>query len=336
MTKKPLPKYSIIVPVFNRPEETAELLDSLAKQSFKDFELLLVEDGSAQKSEHLVEQYAGGVAIQYFFKENTGPSDSRNFGMKQATGDYFLFFDSDCGLPEDYLQNLDDQLLKRGLDAFGGPDNAHESFSDTQKAINYAMTSFFTTGGIRGGKKQLDKFQPRSFNMGFSKDVYQKVGGFSDIHPGEDPDLSYRIMDAGFKVGLIREAYVYHKRRIDFGKYIKQVYKFGVVRVILNKWHPEKKGLVFYLPSLFLLGSVALVLGAVILTTWLLVPLLFFAVLILFDSMLKTKSLFISIKAVFASFIQLYGYGYGFLKSFVLIKVLGKNEKEALPDFFMG
>tara|TARA_R110000868_G_scaffold177602_1_gene416568 strand:- start:652 stop:1647 length:996 start_codon:yes stop_codon:yes gene_type:complete len=331
-----LPKYSIIVPVFNRPEETAELLDSLAKQSFKDFELLLVEDGSAQKSEHLVEQYADDVEIKYFFKKNTGPGDSRNFGMKQATGDYFLFFDSDCVLPEDYLQNLDDQLLKRNLDAFGGPDSAHESFSDTQKAINYAMTSFFTTGGIRGGKKQLDKFQPRSFNMGFSKDVYQKVGGFSDIHPGEDPDLSYRIMDAGFKVGLIREAYVYHKRRIDFGKYIKQVYKFGVVRVILNKWYPEKKGLVFYFPSLFLLGSLALILGAVVLTSWMLVPLLFFAVLILFDSMLKTKSLFISIKAVFASFIQLYGYGYGFLKSFVLIKVLGKNEKEALPDFFMG
>ena len=297
---------------------------------------MLVEDGSAQKSEHLVEQYADDVEIKYFFKKNTGPGDSRNFGMKQATGDYFLFFDSDCVLPEDYLQNLDDQLLKRNLDAFGGPDSAHESFSDTQKAINYAMTSFFTTGGIRGGKKQLDKFQPRSFNMGFSKDVYQKVGGFSDIHPGEDPDLSYRIMDAGFKVGLIREAYVYHKRRIDFGKYIKQVYKFGVVRVILNKWHPEKKGLVFYFPSLFLLGSLALILGAVVLTSWMLVPLLFFAVLILFDSMLKTKSLFISIKAVFASFIQLYGYGYGFLKSFVLIKVLGKNEKEALPDFFMG
>lgn len=328
-----MPKYSIIVPVYNRPNETEELLESLAVQQFTDFELILVEDGSSETSKHLAEQYSQKIDLKYFFKENTGPGDSRNFGMEKASGDYFLFFDSDCVIPADYMSKADELLSIRKLDAFGGPDNAHESFSNTQKAINYAMTSFFTTGGIRGGKKQLDKFQPRSFNMGFSRDVYENTGGFSDIHPGEDPDLSYRIMKGGYKVGLIRECFVYHKRRIDFGKYLKQVYKFGVVRVVLNKWHPDKTSPVFVLPTLFLLGSLFCLASATI-SLWALGPLAVFSVLILLDSLLQTKSVVISFKALVASFIQLYGYGFGYLKSYYLLKVLGKKERVALSSFF--
>lgn len=328
-----MPKYSIIVPVYNRPNETEELLESLAVQQFTDFELILVEDGSSETSKHLAEQYSQKIDLKYFFKENTGPGDSRNFGMEKASGNYFLFFDSDCVIPADYMSTADELLSIRKLAAFGGPDNAHESFSNTQKAINYAMTSFFTTGGIRGGKKQLDKFQPRSFNMGFSREVYENTGGFSDIHPGEDPDLSYRIMKGGYKVGLIRECFVYHKRRIDFGKYLKQVYKFGVVRVVLNKWHPDKTSPVFMLPTLFLLGSLFCLASATIFL-WALGPLAVFSVLILLDSLLQTKSVVISFKALVASFIQLYGYGFGYLKSYYLLKVLGKKERVALSSFF--
>jgi len=330
-----LPKYSVIVPVYNRPFEMQELLKSLSSQMFKDFEVIVVEDGSDKKSDGIVASFKDQLTVKYFFKNNSGPGDSRNFGMEQSRGDYFIFFDSDCIVPKEYFLVLDREQNKRKLDAFGGPDNAHKSFSDTQKAINYAMTSFFTTGGIRGGKRQLDKFQPRSFNMGMSRDVYNKVGGFGDIHPGEDPDLSYRIMDAGFKVGLITEAFVYHKRRIDFNKFTTQVYKFGVVRVILNKWHPKRKNSVFYLPSVFLICSFALIVGSVYTSSIVgLLPLGLFALLLLIDSLRLTKSISISLKAVYASFIQLYAYGFGFLKSLIQVSLMGRPERTVFPSFF--
>lgn len=328
-------KYSVIIPVFDRPLEIKELLESLSAQSFKNFEVIIVEDGSKETCEHMVKTFHDSLQIKYFFKNNTGPGDSRNFGMKNSTGDFFIFFDSDCLLPREYFSVLDKALAIRKLDAFGGPDSAQEAFSETQKAINYAMTSFFTTGGIRGGKKQLDKFQPRSFNMGISKKAYETVGGFSNIHPGEDPDLSYRIMDAGLNVGLISEAFVYHKRRVDFAKFTKQVYKFGVVRVILNKWHPKRKSLVYTLPSLFLISSIVLLTSALFTTSlWPLAPLGLLVLLLLADSFRSTGSLIISTKAVIASFIQLYSYGYGYLKSGILISVLSKNEKHAFSTFF--
>lgn len=332
-----MPKYSVIVPVFNRPFEMKELLESLSLQLFKDFEIIIVEDGSDQKSDVIAESFKSQLKIKYFFKKNTGPGDSRNFGIEQSRGDYLIFFDSDCIVPKEYFSVLDQELKERKLDAFGGPDNAHESFSGTQKAINYAMTSFFTTGGIRGGKKQLDKFQPRSFNMGISREVFSKVGGFGDIHPGEDPDLSYRIMDASFKVGLITEAFVYHKRRIDFNKFTTQVYKFGVVRVILNKWHPKRKSPVFYLPSVFLISSLVLIGYSAYTTSALgLLPLGLLGILLFMDSLRLTKSVSISLKAVYASFIQLYAYGFGFLKSLIQTSVVGKHERAAFPSFFFG
>ena len=292
----------------------------------------MVEDGSTQKCDHLISQY--DLSVKYFFKENTGPGDSRNFGMKQASGDYFLFFDSDCVLPVDYFEKLDAGLEELRPDAFGGPDAAHESFSMVQKAIDYSMTSFFTTGGIRGGKKQLDQYQPRSFNMGLSKEVFQKVGGFSDIHPGEDPDLSFRIMDAGFKVSLIPEARVFHKRRINFKLFAKQVYKFGVVRVILNKWHPNREKPVYFFPSLFMLGSLGLILLGFVGSALFMLPLAAYLTLLFLEALWSTKSFVTSFLAVPAALIQLSGYGIGFLHSGFKIGLLGQNEKKAFPKFF--
>ncbi|WP_456458118.1 glycosyltransferase [Reichenbachiella sp.] len=325
------PKYSIIIPVYNRPDEMKEMLDSLRNQTIKPFEIILVEDGSDQKSDFLIERY--DLPINYFFKKNTGPGDSRNFGMKKAKGEYFLFFDSDCVLPEDYFENLDHAIVEIQPDAFGGPDAAHPSFSNVQKAINYAMTSFFTTGGIRGGKKQLDKYQPRSFNMGLKKEVYEKVGGFSDIHPGEDPDLSFRIMNAGYKVSLIREAVVFHKRRIDFEKFIKQVYKFGVVRVILNRWYPGTSKVVYMLPSLFLLGTLGLLLLMPSTGGYSLLPLSLFVGLIGLDAW-RFNSFTVAVLAIPAAFIQLLGYGFGYLKSQIKLNLLGQAERQAFPSFF--
>ena len=329
-------KYSIIIPVYNRPQEMAELLDSLSRQKYRNFELVVVEDGSSETSDEIIAQYHNQLDIKYFQKPNSGPGDSRNYGMARASGDFLVFFDSDCLIPAHYFEAVEAALNERQLDAYGGPDAAHESFSKTQKAINYAMTSFFTTGGIRGKAVNLDKFTPRSFNMGVSKAVYERVGGYGDVHPGEDPDWSYRIMDAGFSTGLIPDAYVYHKRRIDFRKFRLQVYKFGLVRTILMKWHPGKFKAVFVLPTLFLLVSLTFLLSAMIWSPWALSPLVLLAVLFFFDALRLTGSLDIALRAVPASFIQLYSYGWGFLRGFFHLHLLGREPRKAFPKFFFN
>ncbi|MGI9544383.1 MAG: glycosyltransferase [Cyclobacteriaceae bacterium] len=325
--------YSIIIPVYNRPEEIQELLEGLSLQTFHDFEVIVVEDGSVDRCESVAELYEQKLTIKYFFKENSGPGASRNFGMERANGNFFIFLDSDCLVPTDYLQQVDQHLRDYPLDAFGGPDSAHQTFTKIQKAINYAMTSFLTTGGIRGGKKKLDRFQPRSFNMGISREVFQNVGGFRSFHPGEDPDLSYRIIKSGFKTGLIQEAFVYHKRRIDFSKFIRQVYKFGLARTILMKWHPGSFKLVYALPSFFLIGLICL-LGFSIAWPWLLLPILVGGLLLFADAILRTKSLQIAFMGVFASVIQIAGYGYGFLTGLWHLWILRKDEKVTFPGLF--
>ena len=327
-------QFSIIVPVFNRPDEVKELLESLCLQKDKNFSIVLVEDGSSIPCRDIVNHYHDKLDIKYFFKDNSGPGDSRNYGMEKSTGDYFIFFDSDCVIPPDYFENINDFLSKTPLDTFGGPDDAAASFSNVQKAINYAMTSVITTGGIRGKETKLDNYQPRSFNMGVNRRVYETVGGFSDIHPGEDPDWSYRIMNAGFKIGLISEAKVWHKRRIDFGKFSQQVYKFGVVRIILMKWYPDKFKLTYTLPSLFLLGSIVAIISSALISTIALTPLLLFIIVIFVDALRLTKKPKIALMAVLATLVQLYCYGFGFLKSWWKINVLRQKERLSFKKFF--
>ena len=232
-------KYSIIVPVFNRPDEVDELLESLTHQTEKDFEVVIVEDGSLTPCEEVCKRYENLMDIHYYYKENSGPGQSRNYGAERAKGEYLLILDSDVVLPEGYLKAVSDELSREPADAFGGPDKAHSSFTDTQKAISYSMTSFFTTGGIRGGKKKMDKFYPRSFNMGIRRDVYLKLNGFSNMRFGEDIDFSIRIFKAGCRCRLFPEAWVWHKRRTDFRKFWRQVYNSGIARINLYKKYPE-------------------------------------------------------------------------------------------------
>lgn len=327
-------KYSVIVPVFNRPDEMDELLKSLKKQSYSNFEIIIIEDGSTETCDEIAKLYSNELDIKYYYKDNSGPGDSRNTGMTMASGQYFIFFDSDCIIPPRYFEIVENYLSTDRLDAFGGPDNAHKSFTNIQKAINYSMTSVITTGGVRGKKNKMDNFQPRSFNMGINRKVYEKIGGFSNIHPGEDPDLSYRIMNDGFKIGLIKEAFVYHKRRIDFSKFVKQMYKFGVVRGILIKWYPDKFKLTYTFPALFLLLSLLLIILSIYFSVFFSAPLLLISVIIFMDALIKTKNLYISLLAVLASFIQLYSYGYGFLKSTIKILILKKDERKVFSAFF--
>lgn len=323
------PDYSIIIPVYNRPDEVKELLESLNNQTCSNFELVLVEDGSSRTSEEAVREYSEKLEIRYFFKPNTGRSDTRNYGMERATGNYFVFFDSDCIIPPDYFSIVTKNLKNNPADCFGGPDNAHESFSDLQKAINYSMTSFFTTGGIRGGKKQLEKFTPRTFNMGFSRKVYEAVGGFKDMF-GEDIDLSIRIREAGFSTRLIRDAFVYHKRRVDLRSFYRQVYVFGMARIDLYRLYPDSLKAVHALPAVFTAGSILLLLLSFF-YIWAILPLAFYLLVIFTDSLIRNKNIKIAALSVLTGIIQLTGYGFGFIGAFIrkiILKQKGDLNKE--------
>ena len=327
--------FSIIVPVYNRPEEIRELLESLERQDFGDpYEVVIVEDGSSESSEGIVKQFQENLKISYYYKANSGPGDSRNYGMQKAKGNYFIILDSDCILPKQYLTEVSNELKREFVHCFGGPDAADASFTTVQKAINYVMTSFLTTGGIRGGAKSVGKFQPRSFNMGISKEAFEKVGGFGRIHPGEDPDLTFRIWKAGFDSRLFPKALVYHKRRIDWTKFYAQVNKFGMVRPILNKWHPGTAKPTYWFPTFFMLGLfLSFILALMGLELPLLLYLGYFLVLFL-DALLKTGNLKVAFFAIFAALTQFTGYGIGFLKSTMLLNFSTKEPEELFPKLF--
>lgn len=327
--------FSLIIPVFNRPQEIDELLSSLILQKYqKPFEVVIIEDGSSISCEDVVETFKSKLDISYYFKPNSGPGDSRNFGMLKAKEDYFIIFDSDCIIPPDYLTEVEKELNLNYVDCFGGPDKALDSFSDVQKAINFAMTSFITTGGIRGGSEKIDKFQPRSFNMGISKKAFESSGGFGKIHPGEDPDLSIRLWQLGFETKLFPKAYVYHKRRIDWSKFYKQVNKFGKARPILNEWYPKYSKITFYFPTLFLLGFLLSIATAFFKNYILLVVFTTYIEILFIVALLQTKSLKIGLLSVLATLIQFYGYGIGFLKSLVLIQIFKVKPQKAFPELF--
>lgn len=326
-------RYSIIIPVYNRPDEVDELLQSLTLQSFKDFEVIIVEDGSSVPCQKVTEAYQGKLDIHYYNKPNSGPGQSRNYGAERSQGEYLIILDSDCILPEDYLEAVEQELQLNFTDAFGGPDRAHESFTDIQKAINYSMTSFFTTGGIRGGKKKMDKFYPRSFNMGVRREVYQVLGGFSKMRFGEDIDFSIRIFKGGYQCRLFPGAWVYHKRRTDLKKFFKQVHNSGIARINLYKKYPESLKLVHWLPAIFTLGVALFALGALF-CQYSLSPILLYALLVCIDSTLRNHSLRIGIYSVAAAFIQLIGYGTGFWRAWWDRCILGKGEFEAFKKNF--
>jgi glycosyltransferase involved in cell wall biosynthesis len=387
-------KYSIIVPVFNRPDEVDELLKSLTEQTLKDFEVIIVEDGSKIPCKDVCDKYAGILDLHYYYKDNSGPGQSRNYGAERAQGEWLIVLDSDVVVPKEYLSNVNKSLTpnpspigegsiytqnddsenelttplsnRRGAggEAFGGPDAAHPDFTPVQKAISYSMTSFFTTGGIRGGKgKKLDKFFPRSYNMGIRRDVYLELGGFSKMRFGEDIDFSYRIVEAGYKTALIPEAWVWHKRRTDFRKFFRQVYNSGIARINLEKRHPGTLKLVHLLPTVFTLGVILLSILALVgvalallglfsasepgcnmspvvigfglcMTLVSLLPLLLYSLLICIDSSIKNRSLWVGLLSIPAAFTQLMGYGLGFIESWWKRCVLKKDEFQAFEKNF--
>lgn len=327
--------FSIIIPVYNRPDEVNELLESLLKSTYKEeFEIVIVEDGSTISSEEVVTKFSDKLKINYFFKENSGPGDSRNYGMLKAKGDYFIIFDSDCIIPENYLQEVEKELKSSYVDCYGGPDAALDSFSNIQKAINFAMTSTITTGGIRGGSEKISKFQPRSFNMGISKKAFLESKGFGNIHPGEDPDLSIRLWKLGYETRLFTNAFVYHKRRIDWEKFSLQVSKFGKARPILNSWYPEYSKITFWFPTFFVIGLIASFVLIFALFDWPLKLYFLYFLTIFILSSVQNKSLLIGLLTVVAVWKQFFGYGFGFMTSYFKIHFLKQQPQIAFPELF--
>lgn len=327
-------QFSIIIPVYNRPDEIDELLESLTLQNSTDFEVLVVEDGSKNTCKSICEKYNNQLQLSYFFKENEGPALTRNYGAKYAKGKWLIFFDSDCHLPNHYFTALTDFLDKNDVQVFGGSDRDHPSFTRIQKAISYAMTSFFTTGGIRGGKKSLENFKPRSFNMGIKKTAFEQVGGFGKMRFGEDIDLSLRLMEAGFKSALVEEAYVYHKRRTNYRQFFKQIYNSGMARVELSRLHPGSMKIVHLLPLAFLLGHFFVFFMSVFNSNlWGFLPQIF-AFTILIDSLIRFKSISTAFHSLIASYVQLFSYGLGFIDGWWKNKILRKHAKGAFVEKF--
>ena len=345
-------KFSIIIPVYNRPDEVGELLQSLCEQTVKDFEVIIVEDGSVNPCKDVCSKYADILSLHYYTKENSGPGQSRNYGAERANSEWLIILDSDVVLPSGYLHAIEVELAQHPCEAFGGPDAAHPDFTPIQKAISYSMTSFFTTGGIRGGKAKLDKFYPRSYNMGIRHDVYQELGGFTKMRFGEDIDFSYRIVEAGYQPRLFPEAWVWHKRRTDFKKFFRQVYNSGIARINLEKRHPGTMKLVHLLPTVFTVGVIGLVLLFVcglmmssfgpapikqqgqLCCQLALLPLALYSLMILIDSSIKNKSLHVGLLSIPAAFVQLMGYGLGLIESWWKRCILKQDEFQAFEKTF--
>ena len=313
--------FSIIVPVYNRPKEIEELLESLTKQDFSDdFEVLIIEDGSTDTCKSIIENYTAQLDLKYYFKENTGAGASRNFGMQQSSGNYYIILDSDVLVPKQYLSEVSKALDTNFTDAFGGPDAAHQSFTPLQKAINYSMTSVLTTGGIRGKKKAVGKFQPRSFNLGLSQTAFSKTKGFANLKVGEDIDLTFRLWENGFETQLIESAFVYHKRRSTIKQFFKQTFAFGTARPQLNKRYPETAKLTYWFPSLFIMGFDISVI-AIFFGYWQLLAFYgFYFCLIFIDSLFQNKSIKVAFLSIITTFTQHLGYGLGFLESKIIKK----------------
>ena len=327
---------SFIIPVYNRPNEIDELLKSFANmEGKKDFEIIIIEDGSTKKCD-LIAKNHNNLNIEYHYKKNSGPGDSRNFGMKKAKGEYFVILDSDVIIPKNYSKILIKNLNDNFSDCFGGVDDSHNSFNNFQKAVSFSMTSFITTGHVRGGRKSKD-FQPRSFNMGISKEAFLKSKGFGKIHPGEDPELSIRLKKLGFTTKLYNNLKVFHKRRISVSGFLSQVYKFGVARSILNNRYPETRKIIYWFPvffSFFFLISAILYLFNI--NNLIFILFISYLTFVLIQSSLK-HNIFVGFLSVITTLIQFMGYGYGFIKSLILIHIFRNKKIETIfPKMFFN
>ena len=328
--------FSFIIPVYNRPREIQELLESFNKLNANvAFEIIIVEDGSTETCESIIASYKDNLPVRYLYQANQGPGIARNNGAKVANYKFLIFLDSDVLLLEDYLENVTQFLKKSALDCFGGPDQDDKNFSVIQKAVDFTMTSYWTTGGIRGKKESTKNYEPRSFNLGIRRDLFVKLNGFSNIHPGEDPELIMRLKkDNNVNIGFIPSARVIHKRRISIQKFSEQLYKFGLVRPIITEWHPEFDHITFYFPLIFTLGFSVAIISFLLGNNFILLVYLLYGFIVFLECLLKKKNLWIALLSIFTTYVQFVSYGIGFLNSYIQVRIFNRKPEKVFPGLF--
>ncbi|HJX71736.1 MAG TPA: glycosyltransferase [Bacteroidales bacterium] len=323
--------YSVVLPTYGRPGDVEEFLDSLTRQEYNDFEILVVDATADDSVRQVAEKYLDKLKLNFIYKKGLGISESRNLGVKLSKGGFVVFIDSDCVVPPSYFTEIEKYLSLNKVDAFGGPDAASKDFTHSQKAINYVMTSFLTTGGIRGKAKRIGRFEPRSFNMGVSRKAFDAVGGYSGMKVAEDIDLSMRLHQAGFKTALIPDAYVYHKRKANLHKFLVQMFMYGKARIDLFMRHREALKITYLMPLFFLiylLAGLASAFFSKVLFILFLASLIFYALAVFIDSSIQNRSLAAGILSVFAAYGFLVCYGSGLIYNIFRRIVLGKKEIE--------
>lgn len=334
-----MPKYrfSVIIPSYNRADEVIDLLRSLQAQTCEHsrFEVLVIDDGSTDATEQKVNELASQVDfhLRFFRRNHEGPGPARNFGMSQAEGEYFLFIDSDCQADANWLKEIDEAITKEAPDAFGGPDSVLDSFTPLQKAIDYSMTSFLTTGGMRGhSQKRLAKFYPRSFNMGIRREVYEKLGGMGNLRHGQDIEFSRRIVASGAKVIYIPNAIVYHKRRTSLRKFFRQMFNWGVARINLSYLDAGNLEPLHFIPAIAAVGYTLLTIFTLLTglawKIWVAITVLALLICgyIFIDSSIRYRSVKVGWLAPIFAVCQIFAYGYGFTYNYVRRKIFRRGE----------
>lgn len=329
--------FSVIIPTFNRRDEVHDLLISLQKQTFdhQRFEVIIVDDGSTDGTNHLVESMRSSVdfRLRFFQQDHAGPGLARNLGMTQAAGEYFLFIDSDCLADERWLEGLANAIEQEQPLAFGGPDGVLPEFSPLQKAIDYAMTSFLTTGGMRGHtRKRLAKFYPRSYNMGIHRSIFAKLGGMNNLRHGQDLEFSRRIVASGAKVIYIPAAIVYHKRRTSLQKFFRQIFNWGVARINLTKIDQAILEPLHFMPAVgadtFIVLTILAPFCRICRYLWLLssgAGLLILGVIVI-DAYRRYRQVKPALLAPLVALTQVFAYGFGFTAAYIWRIILGKEE----------
>lgn len=327
------PKFALISPTFKRPDEVTEFLDSLRKLDYpKDkFEIILGDGTPGDELRPLIYPYQKDLPLKIYYEEFLPVSNARNRAAELSTAQFFIFLDSDCIIPEGYLKAVEFFLdAHPQINLFGGPDAASEDFTDLQKAISFSMTSFLTTGGIRGGSSSVTTYHPRGFNMGISAELFNKVGGYDENFVcGEDVELSMRLIKAGAKSAFIEEAHVFHKRRTSIKQFRRQVFRFGAARPLLAKAHPGNLKITHLFPLAFTVyRHVSAILFLLVFYFNLSVLSLPFAMYVLymvavFFSALKKEGLSVALLAVQTTNTMNAGYGIGFLRNYLEVYLKG-------------
>jgi glycosyltransferase involved in cell wall biosynthesis len=219
-------RVSIVIPVYNGGKTIGETLRACLKQDFpRTYEVIVVDDGSNDNSAEIIKSFP----VRYIWQENSGPAKARNNGWRAASGDIICFTDSDCIPRNDWIRMLikgfDDGLVGAVAGGYDIANNRNRLANLIQREINYRHSKF---------RNYIRAFG--SYNVAIRRNVLEKVGGFNESYraaSGEDNDLSYKIIQNGYKIMYQKEAKVAHFHTSKIHKYLKEQYRHGYWRMKL-------------------------------------------------------------------------------------------------------